>query len=541
MKIKEPIIEEKSSFKFITSVWIVPFVALIIGGWLVYEHFSKLGPKIRIEFKKSNGLVAGQSVVKFRDVSVGKVTNIEINNDKDGVIVYARINKDAEKFLNKSTKFWVVKPEVDYSGVKGLDTILSGSYIKMHAIKSDDRVRKFKGLDSEYVEIGEDSYYVIECSFATSVKKFTPIYYKGKKVGIVNSMDLDTKTKKVVIVAKIFKQYANLVNSSSKFWALSLVDAKLNSNRLEFNIAPLPTLVLSGITFSTAFDKNYTKGYSKIFKLYKSASDARDVRVGLSKPQIKRFIFHFQGDVSSLDNDTPIRYKGFKVGEIKKLQIIYNKNLRNFEAECLGEIDFANFSTNKNDGFKNFKELAEKGIVAKLEKSNFLLNRASIILTEDNETVMNFSKDKNYNAFIFPTKDLEKSNLMVTLNSIADKLKKIDFDKAVSSINSVMNNAKEPIDNLNKILKNANKTVESINKIVSDKNFKNVAGNLNKSIIEFKSTLKDLKGVLNGYSSNSLFGDKLDATLKELHNTTEQTNRLLYKLNKKPNSLIFGD
>ena len=541
MEIKEPLVNKKSSFNFFTSIWLVPFIALIIGGWLVYEHFSKLGPEIRIEFKKSYGLVAGQSVVKFRDVAVGKVTKIEINNNKDGVIVYARMNKDVEPFLNETTKLWIVKPEVGYSGVKGLDTILSGTYINMVAKKGKKRVTKFIGLDHEYVEIGDDSYYALECSFSTSVKKGTPIYYKGKQVGEINTLDLDPTSKNVIIVIKIYKKYASLVNSSTKFWVQSLVDLKLNNNRIEFNIAPLPTLIMSAISFETSFDKKYDSGFSKIYKLYRSIADAKNRRVGLSKPQIKKFVFEFQGDVSSIEPDADIIYKGFKIGELKKLKIIYNKELRNFEAKCLGEIDFANFSTTKDDGFSNFKELAKSGIVAKLEKSNLLLNRASIILTEDNSTKFEWVKDKEFNAYIFPTKDLESTGLMATLRKIAKKIEELDLQKSVNSINTLLDKSKAPLDKLDKLLANSNKTIKSINKIVSSKDFKNIGTNLNNSLVEFKKTLNQTKKLLKGYDSNSLFGDKLDATLKELHNTTEQTNRLLHKLNNKPNALIFGD
>ena len=540
MEIKEPIVE-KNGFNFITSIWLVPFIALIIGGWLVYEHFSKLGPLIRIEFKNSYGLTAGQSVIKFRDVSVGKVTRIEINNKKEGVIVYARVNKDAEIFLNETTKFWIVKPEVGYSGVKGLDTLISGSYIKMAAKKGKKRVKNFIGLDHEYVDIGEDSYYALESSFPTSVKKGTPIYYKGKQVGEVHTLDLDPITKNIIIVIKIYKKYSSLVNSSTKFWVQSLVDLKLNNNRVEFNIAPLPTLIMSGISFETSFDREYDSGVSKIFKLYRSVADAKNIRVGLSKPQIKRFVFEFQGDVSSIDADADIMYKGFKVGELKKLKILYNKKLRNFEAKCLGEIDFANFSTSKNDGFKNFKELAKRGIVAKLEKSNLLLNRASIILTEDNDTKFKWSKDKEYNAYIFPTKDLEESGLLATLTKIAKKIEDLNLKDSVAKINTLLDKSQAPLEKLDKLLESSNKTILSIQKIISSKDFKGVGANLNSSLVEFKKVLKNTSKMLNSYSNNSLFGDKLDATLKELHNTTKLTNRLLYKLNKKPNALIFGE
>ncbi len=543
MEINEAIVDNKSGFNFFTSVWIVPFIALIIGGWLVYEHFSKLGPEIKIYFKNSGGLVAGQSVVKYRDVSVGKVTQIVIDNKNNGVIVYARLNKDAEPFLNETTKFWVVKPEVGYSGVKGLDTILSGTYIGMYAKKGKKRVKEFKGLDSAYIDIGNDVYYALECSFQTSVKKGTPIYFKGKQVGEIADTTLNTQSKNITILVRIYEKYSMLVNETTKFWVQSLIDLKLNDNRLEFNIAPLPTLVMGSISFETLFDKKYEDGTSKIFKLYKSVSDAKSVRVGLSKPQIKSFVFEFKGDVSSLDIEAPIKYKGFKIGEIKKLKIVYNNKEKDFEAKCLGDIDLANFSTNATDGFKNFKELAKNGIVAKLEKSNFLLNKSSIILKEDNKSYIDFSKrDKEYKtAYIFPTKGLEQTDLMGTLNSIAKKLKDLNLEKTVDSVNAILDKSKAPIDNLNKILINANKTVKSINKIVSSRDFKNISSNLNKSIKEFHKTLKSTEILLKSYDSNSLFSDKLDATLKELHNTTEQTNRLLYKLNKKPNSLIFGD
>jgi paraquat-inducible protein B len=548
MQIKDPIIKEKSSFNFITSIWLVPFIALIVGGWLIYEHFSKLGPLIKIEFSNSSGLVAGQSVVKFRDVSIGKVTKIEINANKEGVVVYARVNKDAQPFLNESTKFWIVKPEVGYSGVKGLDTLLSGTYINMVAKKGKKEILEYVGLDSEYIEIGEDTYYALECSFPMSVKKGTPLYYKGKQVGVVAALDLDPYSKNVVLMVKIYKKYNTLVNSSTKFWIQSLVDLKLNNNRIEFNIAPLPTLVMSGISFETYFDKKYDSGVSKVFKLYRSVADAKNVRVGLSDPLLMSFVFEFEGDVSSIDPDADIMYKGFKVGELKKLKITYNKVLRNFEAKCLGEIDFANFSTTKKDGFNNFKELAKRGIVAKLEKSNLLLNRASIILSEDNTTEFKWQKDKEYNSYIFPTKDLQKSDLLATLSAIAKKLQALNLDKTVDSVNAILDKSKAPIakldsvlDNTNKLILSSNKTIKSIEKIVSSKDFKNISANVNKSLVEFKKTLNSTKRLLNNYGSNSLFADKLDATIKELHNTTQQTNRLLHKLNKKPNSLIFGD
>src|SRR6056300_678226 len=99
-----PNIEESSKFNLITSIWIVPFIALIIAGWLAYQYFSELGPEIKIIFPKNEGLVAGQSQVKFRNVPVGKVTKIKIKEDSQGVVVYVRMDKEAEGYMTEHAK-----------------------------------------------------------------------------------------------------------------------------------------------------------------------------------------------------------------------------------------------------------------------------------------------------------------------------------------------------------------------------------------------------------------------------------------------------
>ena len=541
MQIEEPVVDnQRSRFNFLTSIWIVPFIAAVIALWLVYEHYSKLGPEVKIYFKNSGGLVAGQSVVKFRDVPVGKVSRIEIDNKTEGVIVYARVNKDAEAFLNESTKFWVVKPEVDYSGVRGLDTLLSGSYIYMYAKRGKEKKREFVGLDNPFIDMNSGYYYVVKASFPVQVKVGTPLYFKGVKVGEIDNLELDIKSKDLIIVLRVYKEYGDLINSSSKFWIQSLMDLKLTENRLEVNIAPLPILLLGAIAFDTDFDKNYTKDFSKIYKLYRSATDAKEKKVGFAKPEFRDFVFNFRGDVSSLESDSAIKYKGFKIGELESLKIFYNAKLQNFEAECRGKIDLSNFSSNRNDGFKNFKSLVENGIVATLQKPNFLINKSIIELKETNSS-NELKFNKKLRAYILPTEEYVNTNLLLTLKDISKKIGAIEFDKVVSNVNSLLEETKTPIKKLDALLANANKTVKSLERVISKREFQNIGKSVDRSLKDFDQSLKQLNSLLRSYGENSLFKEKLEGLLKEIHDLTSTTNELLYKLNKKPNSLIFGD
>ena len=129
-----PEITESSKFNLITSIWIVPIIALVIAGWLAYQHFAQRGPEIKIIFPQNEGLVAGQSLVKYKNVPVGKVTDIYATEDIEGVVVVVRMNsKEAAPYLTEQAKFWIVKPEVGLSGVSGLDTLLSGTYINIYS------------------------------------------------------------------------------------------------------------------------------------------------------------------------------------------------------------------------------------------------------------------------------------------------------------------------------------------------------------------------------------------------------------------------
>ncbi len=534
MEVKEPVVEEKSSWLFFTSIWIVPFIALIIASWLVYQYYSSQGPEISIKFKNSGGLVAGQSVIKFRDVPVGKVEKIEINSDDEGVTVFATVNKDVEPFLNETTKFWIVKAKVDTSGIQGLDTLLSGSYINMYAKKGKEKKREFIGLENPYIDISDGDYYVLKSQVSAKVKETTPVYFKGMQVGEVDKKSLDLKTKDLIIVVRIYKKYTDLVNETTKFWIQSMVNLKLNDNQLDVNVAPLPTLLLGGIAFSSKFDKNYKKDYSKIYKLYENEAQTNKNKIKYVEPIYKKVLFKYSQDVSSIDVGMSIKYKGINIGDINKVDISFDEKTLGFKALCLGQIDISNFGVKKQEALRNFNKIIKKGVVAKLEKS-LLTNRSVIVLEEDkNNSIESLKIDPEYKAFIMPTQNYQESNIIAQLKDLADKFSNIDLNSSIEKIDAILDESKNAIVKLERLLDN-------LNRFTSSKEFRKINKNINKSLKELNKTLRRTQKLLKGYGSDSLFGDKLQDTLKELYKSSEQTNRLLRKLNNKPNSLIFGE
>ena len=123
----------------ISVVWIIPILAAVVAIGIAIQRVMSEGPTITIVFKAAEGLEAGKTFVKYKDVNIGQVTAVKLSSDHSKVEVTAKIDKSAADLMVEDAKFWVVEPRVTLSGVSGLGTLLSGNYIGFEVGKSDKR------------------------------------------------------------------------------------------------------------------------------------------------------------------------------------------------------------------------------------------------------------------------------------------------------------------------------------------------------------------------------------------------------------------
>jgi paraquat-inducible protein B len=64
--------------QYISIVWLIPLVAIGIGGWLARDALSKEGPIITLTFENAEGLQAGQSQLKFKEIVLGTVKSLDL-------------------------------------------------------------------------------------------------------------------------------------------------------------------------------------------------------------------------------------------------------------------------------------------------------------------------------------------------------------------------------------------------------------------------------------------------------------------------------
>ena len=110
-------------------IWLIPIVAALVGIALVARILFDRGPEVVLTFKTAEGLEAGKTAVKYKDVRIGTVQTIRLADDRSNVRVVVQLNKEAKSFTAQDTRFWVVRPRLDTSGISGLGTLLSGAYI----------------------------------------------------------------------------------------------------------------------------------------------------------------------------------------------------------------------------------------------------------------------------------------------------------------------------------------------------------------------------------------------------------------------------
>jgi paraquat-inducible protein B len=236
-------------------IWIVPLIAAITAGVLIYDRLHAWGPQITIRFKDASGVRTGQTQVKYRGIPIGDVTAVELSRDQRQAIVQVRLRRSAAGVARKGSVFWIVRPQVGLENITGLATVLTGPEI--HALPGGgEPASEFAGLDGAPTAIEATGLRILlRASQLGALKPNAPVYYRGIEVGAVENVRLSTDATTVDNHVVIRKRYARLVRSSSKFWVVGGADVSGGLLRgVEIKVESLRSLLVAGIAFATPDD-----------------------------------------------------------------------------------------------------------------------------------------------------------------------------------------------------------------------------------------------------------------------------------------------
>ena len=256
--------------------WVIPLLAALVAGWLVYEHLRSRGPEITVRFDDVSGLRVGQTPVKYRGVPVGEVIDMTLSEDQKQVQVRVRLRRDAAGIAREGARFWIVRPRVGWGAVTGLATVFTGPEIQvLPADAGAPRIDEFTGLEAAPVGLESDGLkLVLRAARPKAIRANTPLYYRGVEVGLVQKIELSPNTAAADLHVIVFRRYAPLVREGSVFWNTSGVSAKASLMKgLDFELESLRSLVQGGVEFATPSAKSARAKPGTVFFLHDEPKD----------------------------------------------------------------------------------------------------------------------------------------------------------------------------------------------------------------------------------------------------------------------------
>ena len=256
--------------------WIIPIVAAAVAGWLIWQRMYEHGPEVTLSFNDGGGLRVGVTPVKYRGVVIGEVSGVGLSEDRGRVLVRVRLQRPAAAIAREGAVFWIVRPEVGFGNITGLNTVLTGPEIQVLPGKVDaPKQFEFVGLDSAPVGLETPGLkIVLRAERPRSIRQNTPVHYRGVEVGMVQKVDLAPNSISADIDVLIFERYAGLVRQGSVFWDTSGVSVRGGLLKgIEVDIESLRAIATGGIEFATPSEKASRVKPGTVFFLHEKPKD----------------------------------------------------------------------------------------------------------------------------------------------------------------------------------------------------------------------------------------------------------------------------
>lgn len=296
----------------ISPFWLLPVIALLIAGWLVWSSFEDRGNTITIDFVSADGIVAGRTPVRYQGVEVGTVQDIRLSEKLNKIEVRASIKSDMKDALRNDTQFWLVTPKASLAGISGLDALVGGNYIGMMPGKGEPQDH-FTALDTQpkYRLNNGELMIHLHAPDLGSLNSGSLVYFRKIPVGRVYDYAINKDKQGVTIDVLIERRFTNLVKKGSRFWNVSGVKADVGLSGAKVELESLASLVNGAIAFDSP-DSSKLAEPDDEFGLYEDlAHSQRGVLIKLDLP----------GGQGLKENSTALMYQGLEVGQLTKINL----------------------------------------------------------------------------------------------------------------------------------------------------------------------------------------------------------------------------
>lgn len=513
-----------------SAVWIVPILAASIGLLLGIQAIMNRGPVITIAFENAEGLEAGKTKVRYKDVDIGEVTDIKLSKDRSKVLVTAEFIRDAADFLVEDTEFWVVRPRITGGEVSGVSTLFSGAYISLKAGESKEGTQEFTGLETAPILTSKmaGQRYVLAAKDLGSLEVGAPIYYRHIRVGEVIAYELEPNGRDVHLQIFIHAPYDHYVTEDSRFWNASGFDVTIDSKGARLDTESLVSILSGGIAFETpkAEDTSPIALRDHQFPLFADRVTAMKTWTG----KAETYVLEFTDSLRGLSPGALVEFRGIPIGEVTQVEIRYDENRHTFAFPVTIAVYEDELGATKADVTDEQRRIQRReildtmmgqGLRAQIRSANILTGTRFIALDFFPGLPL-YAIDWHRQPTQIPTIAGTVEELELNIGRVIKKIDRIPFEE-------IGKDTQKTLESLNTATVNLNQFITHLNR--------EIAPETSASLIELRKTLSELKDTL---APESPLQRELRQTLHETTKSVKTIRSLADTLETEPESLLRG-
>lgn len=516
----------------ISPLWLLPLVALAIGGWMAYERFAALGPTVTLRMPEAEGIEADKTLVKMRDVEVGQVKDVRLSDDLGHTVVEAQLRSGAERMLNEETRFWVVKPRIGSRGISGLDTALSGAYIALQPGDATEPQRHFEILENPPVTgLGDGGLRITLLSEPEmAITEGAPITYHGMMVGRVASVELDASSGQVEHRVFVESPYTELITERTRFWNSAGLNVRYTADGFSADFESLETLVGGGISLSLPdTGAGETVEPDHRFRVYRSQAAARDATMD----EYLEYVVLIEDSVEGISDGSPVRYRGVRIGTVDTVAWRFDGPRpdaeRSLAVPVLVRIEPQRLTgVEKTTDLDAWRErmggLIDGGLRASVA-SESLITGASYIALDMRPNADSVAATNDFEHPVIPATTGGMGRLQDQMGQLLEKLNQLEIQPVLTSLEGTADSSEATF-------RSVQRTATSIQGLLDDSATRELPRQMDE-------TLGELRRTLEGMNEDSRLYQQLDGVLGEMESVMQDLQPLVRTLRDQPNALIF--
>lgn len=526
-------------------IWLLPLLAIAVGGWLAVRSFVNQGPTITIAFHTAEGLEAEKTKIRYKEVEIGVVKSIVLSADHKGVIATAELTQQAAELLASDTRFWVVRARIAGGQISGLTTLLSGSYIGVDPGNAKERRDAFVGLDEAPAVTGEalGRQFMLHAENLGSIEVGAPVYFRNAQVGQVVASELAKDGKGAKFRIFVDAPYDRYVSTATRFWNASGIDVTVDASGVRLRTESLLTILIGGISFQQAGEsKAPLAARNTEFTLFPS----RDAAFKQPDTEVQPYQLVFEQTVRGLAVGAPVDFRGVVIGEVTRIDVTYAQSSRKFVQPVEINIYPGRIHTQQQglapthavatfDSSAMVAGFIASGLRGQLRTGNPLTGQTYVALDFFPDAAP-VTLDPTRQPMLIPTVPGALDELQAQLSNIAKKLDHVAFDQIDAELRGTLQTVDATLHTMNSLLQRANTDLAPVLVATMNESRRTLAS-ANSTLVTAARTLTATDRLL---ASDSPLQQELHTTLRELARAAATTRNLTEYLERHPEALLRG-